>query len=144
MNQKMINRLEIEISIIIVIWYTCAILNNALSSIYKFENSIKQTSEKIQQKNFSFEIIVIDYTSKNNSAEMVKFAFPRVILIKNNINLGLAKANNQGIRISRGKYILLLNSDVINLNNVIYRIQLYSRFFYWGIISLINNKNMRK
>ncbi len=39
--------------------------------------------------------------------------FPNFKVIFNNDNLGFAKANNQGIKIAEGKYIMLLNSDTI-------------------------------
>jgi GT2 family glycosyltransferase len=44
---------------------------------------------------------------------MVKEKFPQVILIENQVNVGFAKANNQAIRISKGKYVLLLNPDTV-------------------------------
>ncbi|MBP8591197.1 glycosyltransferase family 2 protein [Candidatus Shapirobacteria bacterium] len=66
----------------------------------------------------SAEIIVVDNHSQDDSVEMLenlKFKIKNLKLkiIVNNDNLGFAKANNQGIKESRGKYILLLNSDTI-------------------------------
>ena len=49
---------------------------------------------------------------------MIQKNFPKVEIIKNDKNLGFAKANNQGIKQSFGKYILLLNSDTEIKNDV--------------------------
>lgn len=59
------------------------------------------------------EIIVIDNNSVDGSVQMVRRKFPHVILITNSYNAGFAKAINQGIGISRGKYVLLLNPDTV-------------------------------
>jgi len=61
----------------------------------------------------TLEIFVVDNASSDGSAEMVEKEFPEIQLIKNAENLGFAKANNQAIRHSRGKYILLLNPDTV-------------------------------
>lgn len=58
-----------------------------------------------------FEIIVVDNASKDLSAEMVKERFPHAVLIKNAENLGFAKANNQAIAVSKGRYLYFLNPD---------------------------------
>ncbi|MHA2314383.1 MAG: glycosyltransferase family 2 protein [Candidatus Hermodarchaeia archaeon] len=50
---------------------------------------------------------------------MVKKDFPQVTLIENSQNRGFAAANNQGIDISKGRYVLLLNSDTVVLDNAI-------------------------
>jgi len=60
-----------------------------------------------------FEVIVVDNQSSDGSPEWVRRNFPRVRLITNTENVGFARGNNQGIRESRGKYILLLNTDTI-------------------------------
>lgn len=72
-----------------------------------------------QTEGVSFEVIVIDNASGDGSAEMVKREFPKVILIENRENKGFAAANNQGIAVAKGRYVLLLNSDVVVLDKAI-------------------------
>ncbi|MBN1158714.1 MAG: glycosyltransferase [Bacteroidales bacterium] len=59
------------------------------------------------------EIIVVDNNSVDGSVQMVREKFPWITLIKNPKNNGFAKANNQGISLARGKYVLLLNPDTV-------------------------------
>lgn len=61
----------------------------------------------------SSEIFVVDNDSGDGTAEMVAQDFPQVKLIANKENYGFAKANNQAIRQISGKYILLLNPDML-------------------------------
>ncbi|MDP2336919.1 MAG: glycosyltransferase [Bacteroidota bacterium] len=61
----------------------------------------------------SSEIIVVDNDSVDGSCQMIEEKFPEVILIANKENVGFSKANNQGIRIAKGEYILLLNPDTV-------------------------------
>lgn len=82
----------------IVNWNTCAELEACLRSICE-ENAIR------------LETIVIDNASPDDSAEMVRREFPQIQLIENKANLGFAKAANQGIKSSQGRYVLLLNPD---------------------------------
>lgn len=58
------------------------------------------------------EIIVVDNSASETSEALKKTLPEQIKLIENRDNLGFAKANNMGIRISRGEYILLLNNDV--------------------------------
>ena len=90
-----------ELSIIIVNGNTRQLLADCLRSIYA------------TQHNLSCEIFVVDNASTDDSADMVALQFPRVKLIENQENVGFARANNQAIRLSQGRYILLLNSDTI-------------------------------
>lgn len=64
-------------------------------------------------KGLDIEIFVVDNNSVDDSVPMVKRKFPEVILIENTQNVGFSKANNQAIRQSAGKYILLLNPDTV-------------------------------
>jgi len=97
----------VNISIVIVNWNTKEILKNCLQSIYE------------QTKDIAFETIVIDNGSTDGSVEMIKGRFPEVVLIENDENRGFAAANNQGIAIAKGQYVLLLNSDTVILDNAI-------------------------
>ena len=94
---------SLGVSIIIVSWNTRNILRSCLGSVYG------------QAGNVSFEILVIDNASSDGSADMVAAEFPQVHLIRNTENVGFAAANNQGIAVSKARYVLLLNSDSVVL-----------------------------
>lgn len=64
-------------------------------------------------KNISYEIIVVDNNSSDNSCIRTKELFFEIKLIKNNENIGFAKANNIGVEQAKGKYILILNPDTV-------------------------------
>jgi GT2 family glycosyltransferase len=89
----------VDLSIIIVNWNTKEYLLHCIDSILQKKGSI------------SMEIIVIDNGSRDRSGEEVKRQFPGLRLIENGRNLGFARAVNQGLRVSSGRYLLLLNPD---------------------------------
>lgn len=57
------------------------------------------------------EIIVVDNDSADGSADALRGAFPDITVIANRDNVGFATANNQGMAVAKGGWILLLNSD---------------------------------
>jgi len=59
------------------------------------------------------EVIVIDNASTDGSPQNVAQKFPKVRILRNEENLGFSAANNKGIRISRGRHVLILNDDAI-------------------------------
>jgi O-antigen biosynthesis protein len=61
----------------------------------------------------SAEVIVVDNNSVDGSVQMIQEKFPEVILIANKENTGFSKANNQGLKIAKGKYVLILNPDTV-------------------------------
>lgn len=61
----------------------------------------------------SFELIVVDNASGDDSRERVLSAFPGVFWIQMDYNSGFARANNEGIRRSKGEVVLLLNADTL-------------------------------
>jgi len=81
----------------------------------------KQTIESIIKKDhpFQYEILLIDNASSDGSIENLQEDFNGIVserilqIFINKANLGFAKANNIGMRIARGDYILLLNSDTV-------------------------------
>jgi len=101
---------NIDVSIVIVNWNTARITCDCLESVYQ------------QTKNSVFEVILVDNASSDDSVEMIKDKFPRVILIENKENNGFATANNQAMAIAKGRYILLLNSDTVVLDNAIEKV----------------------
>ncbi len=91
----------IDISIIIVNYNVRYFLEQCLLSVYKSINNLK------------VEVFVVDNDSVDNSVKTVKDNFPEVKLIVNKQNLGFAKANNQALKLAKGKYVLLLNPDTL-------------------------------
>jgi hypothetical protein len=59
------------------------------------------------------EVIIVDNGSSDSSVHITEREFPEALLIKNDRNVGFAKAANQGIGRARGRFMLLLNSDTI-------------------------------
>ncbi|MES2679194.1 MAG: glycosyltransferase [Bacteroidota bacterium] len=64
-------------------------------------------------KNTESEVFVVDNNSVDGSISLIREKFPRVQLIQNKVNTGFSVANNQAIRVSQGKYVLLLNPDTV-------------------------------
>jgi GT2 family glycosyltransferase len=61
----------------------------------------------------SMEVLVVDNASSDDSIEMIETKFPWAKLIKSPENLGFSKGNNVAIRQAQGRYIALVNPDVI-------------------------------
>ena len=89
----------IGLSIIIVNWNTKDHLLRCLQSAFRY------------QKDLSWEVIIVDNGSEDGSSQAIKELFPMVHLISNPVNLGFAKAANQGMKDASGRYLLLLNPD---------------------------------
>lgn len=67
----------------------------------------------LEQTHHPIELFVIDNASSDGSVEWLQQNFPSLSVIRNKKNLGFAAAINQGIRLSRGDYVMPLNFDVI-------------------------------
>src|SRR5687768_13853975 len=97
----------IEVSIVIVHFNTPQLTKDCIQSI------IEKT------KGISYEVIVVDNASTIHDADEIKEWFPEVVLIKSSINAGFAGGNNLGIAQAKGRYILLLNSDTVLVNDAV-------------------------
>ncbi len=90
-----------DLSIIIINYKSAGHVITCIDSIYK------ETSE------YRFEIIVVDNNSEDDSEVRILSAFPNIIWLQTGYNAGFARANNEGMRIAKGEFILILNADTI-------------------------------
>lgn len=100
-----------DLSIIIVSWNVSELLARLIDSILQF-------TEELQ-----YEIIVIDNDSRDSTAKLLKEQYQQqitgkqIVIIANDFNAGFAKANNQGLKIARGKYVVFMNPDMELVEN---------------------------
>ena len=95
------------VSIIIINYNTKLLTLDCLKSIYQ------------HTKDIDFEVIVVDNASSDGSVEAIRESFPIVKVIEPNENLGFGRANNLGVKYTKGKYLFLLNSDTLLIENSI-------------------------
>lgn len=88
------------VSIVIINFNTKKYLESCIPSL------LQQTWE-------NSEIIFLDNDSSDGSFELVSEKYPQITSIKNSTNLGYASAGNQGIKLAKGKYVMIINPDII-------------------------------
>jgi len=93
--------ISMDLSILIVNYNTCKLTLDCLQSVFA------------SKMGYTFEVIVIDNHSIDSSVESIFIEYPQVTMIANDDNTGFAKANNQGMALAKGRYVLLLNSDTL-------------------------------
>lgn len=98
--------MSVKVSVIIVTYNTLEITRRCIESIYA------------HTKGIDFEVIVVDNASSDGSRR--EFGTdPRIRYIYSEENLGFGRANNLGMQAANGKYLFLLNSDTLLLNNAV-------------------------
>lgn len=90
-----------KLSVVIICWNDLRVIRECLSSIYR------------ETRTTEFEVIVADNGSTDGSIEFIRANYPTVRIVENDANLGFARGNNSGIRVSEGDYVLILNPDTI-------------------------------
>ncbi len=95
-----------DVSIIIINYNTPQLVKQCVDSIF------------LHTANVDFEVIVVDNNSTDDSASILAND-DRYTFVQSRQNLGFGKANNLGYKYTSGKYVFLLNSDTILLNNAI-------------------------
>ena len=97
-----------DVSIIIVNYNSTILLLDTIDSI--FEKSY----------GFSFEIIVVDNASLHSPEQILRKKYDAsVIYLPLPENIGFGRANNEGAKIAKAKYLFLLNPDTLLINNAI-------------------------
>ena len=104
---------DLDLSIVIVNFNTCDVLLKCLESIYE------------KTKGLTFEIIIVDNASHDGAMKMITERYPEIRQIVNAANRGFSTANNQAIRISKGKWVALLNPDTFLIENSFLKIKMY-------------------
>ena len=91
---------------------------------YNTEDLLCRCLSAVNGRNHQFpiETLVVDNGSRDGSVSMVRRDFPNVRLIENEENMGFARANNIGLEVARGDYILMLNSDTKVLGNTLHKL----------------------
>jgi len=88
-----------DISVILVSYNTAEITIKSLQHLYLSSHELKM------------EVVIVDNASRDNSVELISENYPEIPLIKNKINVGFGRANNQALPYISGRYVLLLNTD---------------------------------
>lgn len=94
-----------EVSVIIVNYNTKELTLECLRTLYQ------------HTRNVDFEVLLVDNASSDGSVDAIRAEFPEVILIESEQNLGFGRANNLASETATGKYLLLLNSDTVTIQN---------------------------
>ena len=103
-----------DLSIVILNYQTFELTKNTINSIFEYEYP------------FSYEVLLVDNASGDDSLSRLKNYFKdKVIFIESSENNGFAAGNNQALKIAKGKYQLLLNSDTIVWENTLENIYDY-------------------
>lgn len=94
----------IDISVLIVNYNTAELVKKCVESV-------------LCQRGVTFEIIVIDNHSTDDSVAVLQAFLPRITLIPNQDNKGFGRANNQAFKVSQGRYLFMLNPDAVCLTD---------------------------
>ena len=103
-----------DLSIVILNYQTFELTKNTINSIFEYEYP------------FSYEVLLVDNASGDDSLSRLKDYFKdNVIFIESRENNGFAAGNDHALKIAKGKYQLLLNSDTIVWENTLESIYYY-------------------
>ena len=94
---------QVNLSIVIVNYNTSNYTAQCLDSVAQYPPRC------------SYEIVVVDNASTDNSADWLEEYYPNIKLIRSQENRGIAGGNNIGIRAGSSRYVLLLNNDTLVL-----------------------------
>lgn len=98
----------IDVSVILVNYNTIRLLVDALDSLFE------------KSRDIVYEVLVVDNNSSDHAREICRERYnERVIFLSLDENVGFGRANNEAIKIAKGRNVFLLNPDTILLNNAV-------------------------
>jgi len=104
---------EVDVSVVVVSYNTRELTLACVRSVLE------------QTRAITLEVLVVDNHSRDGSAAAIAAALPEVRLIANTENRGFAAANNQALRVARGRYLLLLNPDTLVIDGAVEKMVAY-------------------
>lgn len=100
----------IDLSVVIVSCNSELRIKNCLDSFFKQEMD-------------SVEVILVDNGSSDSTRQMLREYPSKVNLVLNKRNMGFGSAINQGVRLAKGAFILILNDDIILGKSFLYKLK---------------------
>lgn len=91
----------VKASVVILTWNSQGVVDACFSSL-----STGLTA-------YPFEVIVVDNGSRDDTLEILQERYPWVRIVRNRVNRGVAPGRNQGLRLARGEYVIILDDDTI-------------------------------
>jgi N-acetylglucosaminyl-diphospho-decaprenol L-rhamnosyltransferase len=88
-----------DVTVVVVNYNTAHLLDRMFAALETGRGSLR------------LQIIVIDNASRDGSATILRARYPTAELVENTTNVGFARANNQALKLIKGRHVLLLNTD---------------------------------
>jgi N-acetylglucosaminyl-diphospho-decaprenol L-rhamnosyltransferase len=88
-----------DVTVIVVNYNTAHLFDRMFAALESGRGSLR------------LQVIVIDNASRDGSVAILRAGYPTTELVQNATNVGFARANNQALKLIRGRYVLLLNTD---------------------------------
>ena len=95
------------VSIIIINYKSAELTVDSITSIKKFTKGV------------SYEVVVVDNDSQDDSEKTIKATHPNIVWVQTGYNAGFSRGNNTGFKAANGDYILLLNADTLLFEDTI-------------------------
>lgn len=113
---------------------------------YNGADFVKKCVESLlNQQQVTFEIIVVDNQSQDDSVSILRQFEPQITFIANHDNKGFGRANNQAFKLSSGRYIFMLNPDAICLTplDLYHAVKFMENHAEYGLVGtrIVNSNN---
>ena len=96
-----------DVSLIIINYNTSLLIKDLLKSIYE------------KTEDITYEIIVVDNNPTEQFSIYLKDYLDKIIYLPLKENVGFGRANNEGLKVAKGRNIFFLNPDTLLVNNAI-------------------------